>query len=108
MGINPGKQTVYYMCKTWLQKVHSGWDMGDLEIKIYKINSFSLFYFVSKIQCMECNALNGTHVKDVEDIKNTCISVVLAFNTGMSERSKMYCTVLLFEIAFYTGLWMFK
>ena len=23
----------------------------------------------SKIQCMQCNALNGTHVKDVEDIK---------------------------------------
>ena len=26
----------------------------------------------SKIQCMQCDALNGTHVKDVEDIKNTC------------------------------------
>ena len=24
---------------------------------------------------MECNALNGTHVKDVEDYKNTCIVV---------------------------------
>ena len=48
------------------------------------------------------------HVKDVKDIKNTCILVVLAFYTGMSERSKMYCTVLLFKIAFYTSLWMFK
>ena len=26
--------TVYHMCKTWLQNVHSGWDMGgDFEIK---------------------------------------------------------------------------
>ena len=31
-----------------------------------------------KIQCTECNALNGTHVKDVEDIKNTCIVVSCA------------------------------
>ena len=30
VGINPGKQTVYHMCKTWLQKVHCG---GDFEIK---------------------------------------------------------------------------
>ena len=28
VGVNPGKQTMYYMCKTWLQKVHGGWDMG--------------------------------------------------------------------------------
>ena len=63
---------------------------------------------MSKIQCMECNALNGMHVEDIEDIKNTCILVVLAFYTVMSKRSKMYCTVLLFKIAFYTGLWMFK
>ena len=26
VGINPGRQTVYHMCKTWLQKVHGGWD----------------------------------------------------------------------------------
>ena len=24
---------------------------------------------MSKIQCMECNALNGTYVEDVKDIK---------------------------------------
>ena len=63
LGVNPGEQTMY---------IYRG---GDLEIKIYKINSFSLFYFMSKmlkIQCMECNALNGTHVEDVKDIKNTC------------------------------------
>ena len=28
VGVNPGKQTVYHMCKTWLQKVHGGWDTG--------------------------------------------------------------------------------
>ena len=32
----------------------------------------------SKIQYMECNALNGTHVEDIEDIKNTCIVVSCA------------------------------
>ena len=44
---------------------------GDFEIKIYKIDSFSLFYFMSKmskIHCMECNQLNGMHVKDVKDM----------------------------------------
>ena len=30
---------------------------------------------MSKIQCTECNALNGMHV---EDIKNTCIVVTCA------------------------------
>ena len=30
---------------------------------------------MSKIQCTECNALNGTYV---EDIKNTCIVVTCA------------------------------
>ena len=33
---------------------------------------------MSKIQYMECNALNGTHVEDIEDIKNTCIVVSCA------------------------------
>ena len=32
----------------------------------------------SKIQYMECNALNGMHVKDVKDIKNICIVVSCA------------------------------
>ena len=50
VGVNPGEQTMYHMCKTWLQKVHSGWDMGgDFEIKIYKIN-----YFLSFISCQRC------------------------------------------------------
>ena len=74
VGLNPGKQTVYHMCKTWLQKVHGGWDTGgrgDFEIKIYRINLFSLFYFMSKtskLQCTECNTLNGMHVEDVKDV----------------------------------------
>ena len=33
VGINPGKQTMYHMCKTWLQKVHSGWNMGGVTWK---------------------------------------------------------------------------
>ena len=33
VGVNPGKQTMYYMCKTWLQKVHSGWDTGGVTFK---------------------------------------------------------------------------
>ena len=24
VGVNPGKQTVYHMCKTWLKKIHGG------------------------------------------------------------------------------------
>ena len=32
----------------------------------------------SKIQCTECNVLNGTHVEDFKDIKNTCIVVTCA------------------------------
>ena len=38
---------------------------------------------MSKIQYMECNALIGMHVEDIEDIKNTCILVVLAFYTDL-------------------------
>ena len=35
VDVNPGRQTVHHMCKTWLQKVHSGWETrgGDFEIK---------------------------------------------------------------------------
>ena len=33
---------------------------------------------MSKIQYTECNALNGMHVEDVEDIKNTCFVVSCA------------------------------
>ena len=83
VGVNPGN----LLCTTCVRpgcKRHTVggiWGGGDFEIKIYKINSFSLFYFMSKmskIQYMECNALNSMHVKDVEDIKNTCIVVSCA------------------------------
>ena len=33
VGINPGKKTVYHMCKTWLKKVHSGWNTGGVTFK---------------------------------------------------------------------------
>ena len=33
---------------------------------------------MSKIQYTECNALNSTHVEDIQDIKNTCIVVSCA------------------------------
>ena len=53
VGINPGRQTMYHMCKTWLQKVHGGWNMeGDLEIKNIQ-NKFIFFVLF--------------HVKDVKD-----------------------------------------
>ena len=47
---------MYYMCKTWLQKVHSGWDMGgDFEIKILiKYIGFNLFYFMSETSEIHC------------------------------------------------------
>ena len=91
VGVNPGN----LLCKTCVRPgckryTVGGIRGGDLEIKNIQINSFSLFYFMSKmskIQYMKCNALNGMHVEDVEDIKNTCILVILTF---------------------YTGLWMFK
>ena len=56
VGVNPGEQTVYHMCKTWLQKVHGGWDtVGDFEIKYTnKVNLFSLFYFMSKMSKIQC------------------------------------------------------
>ena len=64
---------------------YGGWGakLGNknLEIKIYKTNLFSLFYFMSKmwkIQYMECNTVNCMHVKDVKDYKNTCIIVSCA------------------------------
>ena len=30
----------------------------------------------SEIHCTDFNALNGTHVEDIEDSKNTCIVVI--------------------------------
>ena len=50
---------MYHMCKTWLQKVHNGWETGGgviFKIKnIIKYIGFDLFYFMSErseIHCM--------------------------------------------------------
>ena len=29
-GHKSRQKTVYHMCKTWLKKVHGGWDMYDM------------------------------------------------------------------------------
>ena len=42
---------------------------------------------MSKIQCMECNAVNGTHVEDVEDIK-IHVHFVICSNLYSSERAR--------------------
>ena len=34
----------------------------------------------SKIQCMQCNALNGTHVEDVKDIKIHVLFVICSYS----------------------------
>ena len=34
----------------------------------------------SKIQCMQCDALNGTHVKDIEDIKIHVLFVICSYS----------------------------
>ena len=54
VGINPGKQTMYHMCKTWLKKVHGQWDMGGGWLWNKNIQSKFIF-FVS------------FHVEDIED-----------------------------------------
>ena len=28
VGVNPGRQTMYHMCKTWLKKEQGGWVWG--------------------------------------------------------------------------------
>ena len=45
-----------------------------------------------KIQCTECNALNGTHV---EDIKNTCIVVTCA---NVEDIEDMSCFLILNQL----------
>ena len=49
---------------------------------------------MSKIQYTKCNALNGMHVEDIEDIKNTCILVIVASVLRMcsSKSSEIHCT----------------
>ena len=32
-GCKSRQETVYHMCKTWLKKVHGGWDTGGVTFK---------------------------------------------------------------------------
>ena len=50
MGINLGKQTMYHMCKTWLQKVHGGWDTGGVTF-IRAEAAIQINYFLCFISC---------------------------------------------------------
>ena len=51
-GCKSRQFTVYHMCKTWLQKVHSGWDMGgDLEIK--NIQNKFIFFVLFHVEDVE-------------------------------------------------------
>ena len=43
----------------------------------------------SKIQCMACNVVNGTHVEDVKDIK---IHVLFSSNPYSSKRTRVGST----------------
>ena len=45
---------MYHMCKTWLQKVHSGWDTGGGDLEIKNIQNKFIFFVLF-------------HVEDVED-----------------------------------------
>ena len=44
-------------------------------------------------------------MSEMSEIHCTNVMHLILF---MSETSEMYFTVVLFKIAFYTGLWMFK
>ena len=49
---------MYHMCKTWLQKVHGGWETGAGVIlnKKHKLKyiGFDLFYFMSETSEIHC------------------------------------------------------
>ena len=65
---------MYHMCKTWLQKVHGGWEIGGgviLNKNINKINRIlSVLFHVGDVRdtLYEFNQLNSTHVGDVGDV----------------------------------------
>ena len=66
---------MYHMCKTWLQKVHGGWEIGRggviLNKNINKINRIlSVLFHVGDVgdTLYEFNRLNSTHVGDVGDV----------------------------------------
>ena len=81
VDINPGRQTVYHMCKTWLQKVHGGWEIGGggrgviLNKKIKTIHQilYVLFYVRDVRDTLyKCNAFNTIYVRDVGDTVLYC------------------------------------
>ena len=63
---------MYHMCKTWLQKVHGGWEIGGviLNKNINKINRIlSVLFHVGDVgdTLYEFNAFNTIYVRDVGD-----------------------------------------
>ena len=63
---------MYHMCKTWLQKVHGGWEIGGviLNKNINKINRIlSVLFHVGDVgdTLYEFNAFNTIYVGDVGD-----------------------------------------
>ena len=64
---------MYHMCKTWLQKVHGGWEIGGgviLNKNINKINRMlSVLFHVGDVgdTLYEFNAFNTIYVRDVGD-----------------------------------------
>ena len=69
---------MYHMCKTWLQKVHGGWETGrgGFKIKnIIKYIGFDLFYFMSErseIHCMNIMCLILFMLKTSEILYYSC------------------------------------
>ena len=57
------------MCKTWLQKVHGGWEIGGviLNKNINKINRILSVLFHVGDTLYEFNAFNTIYVGDVGD-----------------------------------------
>ena len=63
---------MYHMCKTWLQKVHGGWEIRGviLNKNINKINRIlSVLFHVGDVRdtLYEFNAFNTIYVGDVGD-----------------------------------------
>ena len=64
---------MYHMCKTWLQKVHSGWEIRGVilnkNIKTIHRILYVLFHVGDVGDTLyEFNRLNSTHVRDVGDV----------------------------------------
>ena len=64
---------MYHMCKTWLQKVHGGWEIGGviLNKNIKTIHQIlSVLFHVGDVRdtLYKFNRLNSMHVGDVGDV----------------------------------------